>query len=259
MIEILSNKNLTSRFQILVEIASSQPNVQQKDIALNLGITPQAVSDYIQQLTGDGLVISVGRSHYKVSQKGIDWMIQQLNEVKEYFISVERIIWNIRITAVLAADEITNGQTVGLIMQDGLLLATGNVNLNATGLAVSGAHKGDVVGVTNIHGIIEMDKGEVTILEVPGIQKGKPVSPDLEAIRNMIQGRKPVAYLGLEALAILNALQIIPDIQYASGEAMIDAVRRGVSPVLICVDEQLSVLIKHLDDNAINYRVFSTH
>ncbi len=58
MVEILRNKNLTTKFQILVEIASKQPNIQQKDIAKKLKITPQAVSDYIKQLLKDGFPIS---------------------------------------------------------------------------------------------------------------------------------------------------------------------------------------------------------
>ncbi len=58
MVEILRNKNLTTKFQILVEIASKQPNIQQKDIAKKLKITPQAVSDYIKQLLKDGFLIS---------------------------------------------------------------------------------------------------------------------------------------------------------------------------------------------------------
>jgi putative transcriptional regulator len=42
MVEILQNKNSATRFQILVEIAASGPNIQQKDIATKLGVTPQA-------------------------------------------------------------------------------------------------------------------------------------------------------------------------------------------------------------------------
>jgi putative transcriptional regulator len=257
MIEILSNKNLTSRFQILVEIASSQPNVQQKDIALNLGITPQAVSDYIQQLTADGLVLNEGRSRHRVSQKGIDWMIHQLNDVKEYFISVERIIWNIRTTAALADNPIKNGQTVGLLMKEGLLYASGDISGGSTGLAVTDAVKGDIVGVTDIRGIIKMETGEVTIIEIPGIQKGKNRRVNLAQVNQIINGRRPVAYLGLESMAVLNSLSITPDILYAGSDAVIEAVRRGISPVLICVDEQLSVLTKHLDENAVAYQVFS--
>ena len=39
MIEVLRNKNLTTRFQILVEIANAGPTIQQREIAKNLDIT----------------------------------------------------------------------------------------------------------------------------------------------------------------------------------------------------------------------------
>ncbi|GAI54332.1 unnamed protein product [marine sediment metagenome] len=67
MVEILRNKNAATRFQILVEIAAMQPNIQQRDIAKTLNVTPQAVSDYVKQLLKDGLLISRGRSRYQVS------------------------------------------------------------------------------------------------------------------------------------------------------------------------------------------------
>jgi len=257
--DILQNKNLTSRFQILVEIASTQPNVQQKDIAHNLSITPQAVSEYIRQLSVDGMVATQGRSRHTVTPKGIDWMIRQLNEVKEYFTAVERIIWNIRITAAMADSTIKNGQTVGLIMRQGLLLATENAESGASGLAVTDAQQGDVVGITDIHGIIQMEKGEVTVIEVPGIQKGKTQPLKLEKVRKIIAGRQPVAYLGLEALAVLNSLKIKPDIPYAGDKAVIEAVKKGVSPVLVCVDEQLTVLINQLVENSIRYRTYTSN
>jgi putative transcriptional regulator len=257
MIEILSNKNLTTRFQILVEMASRQPNVQQKDIARNLGITPQAVSDYIQQLTADEMVTGEGRSHHRVTQKGIDWMIRQLNDIKEYFVSVERIIWNIRLTSALAENDIKNGQNIGLIMKNGLLWATSNTKVGATGLAVTDALKNDVVGITDIQGIIKMQVGEVTIIEVPGIKKGRQHHINYELIKTELADRNPIAFVGLEALAVLNTLKIKPDIIYAGGDAVIEAVRKGVSPVMVCVDEQLSVLTKHLDENGVTYQIKS--
>ena len=77
MVEILQNKNSSTRFQILVEIAASGPSIQQKSIAGKLGITPQAISDYIHQLLDEALVISTGRSTYKVSTIGVNWMMSQ--------------------------------------------------------------------------------------------------------------------------------------------------------------------------------------
>ena len=76
MIEVLRNKNLTTRFQILVEIADSGPNVQQRDIARKLDITPQAVSDYIAQLIKEGMLVSEDRARYKITNEGVNWIIK---------------------------------------------------------------------------------------------------------------------------------------------------------------------------------------
>ena len=48
--DILKQRNLSVKFQILVEIAENQPNVQQKDIARKLELTNQAISEYFQEL-----------------------------------------------------------------------------------------------------------------------------------------------------------------------------------------------------------------
>jgi len=47
---ILRSKREATRFQILVEIAEHQPSVRQQEIAEILGVTPQAVSEYIREL-----------------------------------------------------------------------------------------------------------------------------------------------------------------------------------------------------------------
>ena len=62
MEEARRNKNISTRLQVLVEIADSGPAVSQKIIALKLNVTPQAVSEYIRQLIDERLVISAGRS-----------------------------------------------------------------------------------------------------------------------------------------------------------------------------------------------------
>ncbi len=54
MIKILQTKSGVTKFQVLIEIAAHQPNVRQKEIAAKIGITPQAVSEYIKELVNDG-------------------------------------------------------------------------------------------------------------------------------------------------------------------------------------------------------------
>lgn len=58
---ILRNKRDVSRFQILAEIAEHQPAVRQQEIAAMLGVTPQAISEYIRDLVDEGLIKALGR------------------------------------------------------------------------------------------------------------------------------------------------------------------------------------------------------
>jgi putative transcriptional regulator len=101
-VEILRNKNLASKFQILVEIANSGPNIQQKDIARKLEVTSQAISDYVRQLTEEGLLASDGRSRYRVTNEGVNWVIKVLRELSSYNIFIERAITNISVCAAVA-------------------------------------------------------------------------------------------------------------------------------------------------------------
>ncbi|MGB2855833.1 MAG: winged helix-turn-helix transcriptional regulator, partial [Dehalococcoidia bacterium] len=48
MTQLLRSINLATKFQILVEVAANQPDIQQRDIAERLDLSPQAVSDYVR-------------------------------------------------------------------------------------------------------------------------------------------------------------------------------------------------------------------
>ncbi|MCZ7362173.1 MAG: winged helix-turn-helix transcriptional regulator, partial [Candidatus Methanoperedens sp.] len=81
---ILRSKKESTKFQILVEIASHQPDVRQKEIADKIGITPQAVSEYIRELVSEGLIFSEGRVRYRISKKGVEWVLERAMEMKKY-------------------------------------------------------------------------------------------------------------------------------------------------------------------------------
>ena len=48
---ILRSKRETTRFQVLVEVAEHQPSIRQQEIAEKLGVTPQAISEYVRDQT----------------------------------------------------------------------------------------------------------------------------------------------------------------------------------------------------------------
>ena len=72
---ILRSKRETTRFQVLVEIAEHQPSIRQQEIADKLGVTPQAISEYVRDLTDEGYINAEGRGRYYVTHKGVEWVL----------------------------------------------------------------------------------------------------------------------------------------------------------------------------------------
>jgi putative transcriptional regulator len=259
MVEILQNKNSATRFQILVEIAASGPNIQQKDIATKLGITPQAISDYIHQLTKEKLVITTGRSQYKISTKGVNWMLKVLRELRSYTSMVERAVTNVTVCAAIAERDLNQGQTVGLKMKNGLLFATSQINGGARGIAVSSVSQGEDVDISNIEGLVDLTRGMVTILQVPSIQKGGSRQVDLERLQTRVTDNQQVGAIGIEALISLRRVDVEPRYLYGVTEAAIEAAHCGLSFVIVCTDDAIPGLVKRLQEEGLNCEIIDLH
>jgi putative transcriptional regulator len=246
MVEILQNKNSATRFQILVEIATSGPGIQQKSIALKLGLTPQAISDYIHQLVSEDLIVSSGRSHYRVSAKGVNWMLKILRELRDYASVVEQAVTNITVCAAIADSDINQGQAVGLKMKDGLLFATAGMDGGARGIAVSRVRQGEDVDVANIEGLVELVRGRVTILQVPGIRKGGSRQVDQALLKAHAGSSQQLGAIGIEALVSLRQIGVEPRYLYGVTEAAIEAAQCGLSFTVVCTDDAIPGLVKRL-------------
>ena len=254
MIEILRNKSLATRLQILVAIADSGPGIQQQGIAKKLAITPQAVSDYVAQLIKEGLLTADGRSRYKVTSEGVNWIVRMLRELRNYTSYVEKVITNISVCTAIAECELSQGESVGLKMKGGLLYATSKGADGAKGVTTSDARPGEDVGVTNIEGIVRFKLGMVSILSVPGVSKGGSRNVDLTRLRQEVKGRPFVGALGIEALVTLKQLKVDFH-KYGVREAAIEAAHCGLRPVVACSEDEISGLIRRLEEANIGYRI----
>jgi len=255
LIEVLRNKNLTTRFQILVEIANAGPTIQQREIARNLDITPQAVSDYIAQLTREGLLVAEGRARYRVTNEGVNWIIKTLRELGDYNTFIQRAITNLSTCAAIAADDLKKGQKVGLKMKNGLLLATSGKESKASGIAISAAKAGEDVGISGIEGIVPLEVGRVTILRVPGIQRGGSKKINYGILKERLAKSDLVTSLGLEALAALRKSGAGFQ-HYGAVAAAIEAAKSGLKPLVVCVDSEAADLIARLEKERIAYQLF---
>jgi putative transcriptional regulator len=255
MVQILRNKNLATKFQVLVEIAANQPNIQQRHIARRLGITSQAVSGYIKELVKDSWLTSDGRSRYRITREGMNWVLKAFRELRGYSTFVEKALTNITVCSAVAGCDLSQGQVVGLEMKEGLLFATDALRKEAKGLAVSNARKGEDVGISNIEGIVPLEIGEVTILRVPGIQRGGSRNIDVARLKKELSNKELVGTIGIEALIALRRIGIEPDYLYGVTEAAIEAAHSGLSFRILCTDDAVPDLLKRLEEENLSYKL----
>jgi putative transcriptional regulator len=256
MAQILQSKNLATKFQIMVEIAAHQPNIQQKDIALRLDITSQAVSEYIRELIRDGWLSSGGRSRYKVTKEGVDWILQMSRQLHSYAWFVSKAVSDISTTTAIADNDLSVGQPASLYMKDGLLFASAVTGgKGAKGIAVTEAKKGQDVGVGKVEGVIKLEPAKVTIAKVPNVQDGGSGSTDLVGLQKEIKAAKLVGMMGTEALVALTQVDVKPDYVHGVREAAIEAACCGLPFLVVCSEDKISILVQRLEEENLDYRI----
>jgi len=256
MAQILKSKNLATKFQIMVEIAAHQPNIQQKDIAPRLGITSQAVSEYIRELTRDGWLTSEGRSRYRVTKDGVDWILQMSRQLHSYAWSVSKVVADISTTTAIADSDLSPGQPASLYMKDGLLFASRVVRgKGAKGTTVTAAKKGQDVGIRNIEGVIKLEQAKVTIGRVPNVQDGGSRSTNLARLKKEMKKARLVGALGTEALVGLRQIGAKPDYVHGVREAAIEAAYCGLPSLVVCSEDKVSILVQRLEEEDLDYSI----
>lgn len=255
MVEILRNKNLATKFQILAELANGGQHIQQRTVADNLGITPQAVSEYIKQLIQDGYVSQESHSRLRLTTQGVNWIIQELRSLKEYSDFVVKSISDISECAAIAESDLEKNQAVGLVMKEGLLWASPNAESDCKGMTCGGARAGEEVGVRNIQGIVYLKPGQVSLLIMPSVQKGGSSQVDGAVLNKLIGNKQPVCALGIEALVALRKTYAGEFSFFGATAIVIEAAQHGLNPAIVCVDNETASLVKKMEEMRVQYNV----
>ena len=256
MVNILQSKRESSRFKILVEIAARQPDVRQKEVAEQLGVTTQAISDYIRELVADGLVTTDGRTRYSVTKEGTEWLLEGAAELKKYARMVmEEVVQHVSVWAALAEVDLVEGERVSLEMKGGLLHANKKEGMGATGAAISDASAGEDVGVSDLKGLLSLEAGMIVVCKVPRVQAGGSRKIDGDLLKSKVAGSKNVGALGIEALVALRKAGREPNVMFGARESVIEAARLGISSVILSVDEQIPKLLGRLESEGLKYEL----
>lgn len=254
MVDVLDNKRSATKFRVLVEIAERQPAVNQGEIADAVGVTSQAVSEYIRELVDDGFVEKEARSRYRVTKRGVDWLFRQASDVRRFADHVtEDVLGSMQEDAAFATADIEAGETVSLSIQEGLLHAAPGDDGPATGIATTDADAGAVVGVTGFAGVIDLEPGTVTVFQVSPIRSAEP--GESTALASAAAAADVVVAAGVEAVAVLEASGFDPDVTFAAGEVAADAAGRGLDVVVVATTDLAGRVTDALRDAGLAYEV----
>jgi putative transcriptional regulator len=251
---ILRSKKEITKFQILVEIAGHQPDVMQKEIAQRIGITPQAVSEYIKDLVSEGYLFSDGRMRYRITKNGVEWVLERAIELKKYARFVmEDIVSHVSVATAIARGKFKKGEAVSLMMENGLLYA--GIDGDVTGITTSDSELGEDVGVTDLKGMIGFPQVNITICKVPRVEKGGSRSVDLKMLKSRSIDKPYIAAIGVEALISLRKISVQPNILFGAKESVVEAAFHGLSSLVVSVDEEVPSLLNRLEAEGLNYEV----
>jgi len=254
MVDVLETKRAATRFRILVEIADRQPAVSQGEIAEAVGVTSQAVSEYIRELIDEGLVEKEGRSRYRVTKEGVDWLFQAATDVRRYAEHVtEGVLGSVQEDAAIATESIAEGDAVTLSLRDGLLHASPGDEGSATGVATTDADADEVVGVTGFEGVIDLEPGHVRVIQVQPVRSGGVENVD--EIAAAAADADLVAAAGVEAVVALRDAGVPNHSHFAAGAVAADAANRGQHVVVVATSDEVGRITDALRDGDVTYEV----
>ncbi|GAB3680062.1 winged helix-turn-helix transcriptional regulator [Salinarchaeum chitinilyticum] len=256
MADVLDNKRVATRFRILVEIAERQPAVSQGEIAEAVGVTSQAVSEYIRELVDDGLVEMEGRSRYRVTKEGVDLLLREATEVRRFVDHVtEDVLGSVQEDAAIATDDLEEGETVTLTMREGLFHASPGESGDATGVTTTAAEAGQDVGVTGFEGVVDLQPGSVTVLQIPPIRSGGSRVVADDAVADAVEGADLVVAAGVEAVVALRRVDAEPAVAFGAGAVAADAAGRGLDVLVAATTDAVGRVTDALRDADVAYEV----
>jgi putative transcriptional regulator len=256
MIDLLQSKSGITKFQILIEVAAHQPNVRQKEIAEKIGVTPQAVSEYIKELVAEGFVYSEGRVRYRITKQGVEWVLENANDMKRYARYVmSDIISHVSTWTAIAEEELKKDDKVYLKMSKGLLYVGKQNVTNASGTIISDAKEGEDVGVTDLLGLIDLENASITICKIPRVERGGSNNVDIERLRALAKSKSYIATIGVESLIALKRIDMEPNVMFGAKESIIEAAYHGLSSLVLAIDEEVPSILSRLETENLEYEL----
>ena len=224
----LRNLKRNTELLMLVEILEA-PASRLKDIAEKLEVTVQAVSQYISAMKKEGLIREQG-GYLRPTQKGMQLLQEHFSGIKSEVDAILRRISVIDRCVAIAGKKVSKGQKVGLIMEDGMLMAFPGQKSPSKGEALESAEEGDDVLVGKLEGIVDLELGELLIIEAPPELDGGSKAANINRTQERLEDFSPGLLVAGDAVGAALLMKTSGEFFtiHAPAESAMSALSKGV-------------------------------
>ncbi|MEA2054541.1 MAG: winged helix-turn-helix transcriptional regulator [Candidatus Thermoplasmatota archaeon] len=246
--KLLRDKSLSTQLLILLEVARGHYS-RLLPIAEKIGITKQAVSDYLKKMKEEGLVQIIS-GEYKATMEGTQFLHSQLLELKKFLETGIQKLDIIESGVAIAGNNIRKGEKIGLFMENGDLVAYSGRNSPSTGIAMNDAKKEEDVSIKNMDGIVEHKMGKIYLIELPSSDEGGTRAFIIEGLKKAIEKIKPdkIGAADVIAKAALKKIGKKCDFEFASSSATVDAAQRGLDVTFLGCGEEMKKILSEIEE-----------
>ncbi len=245
---ILRDKSRMTRMFILLSLLKGRRKL--REIAEDVGITVQGVSEYMKTLEAEGYIAGG-----EITIKGLEFLTLAVEEIGDFLAETRKVMMHARTVEAIAGEEINEGDKVGLFMENGYLHAYKRES-SSMGVALNSAKKGEDVGVKNLRGVLKINYGKITVYHLPPIEEGGSRAVDMKKLKKTLIGHRgeKIGICGVVPYVLLKRFADV-DFEYSAVNAAIDAYYRGVSTVLFVSHEMLPHVLQILSEKGVKYTI----
>jgi putative transcriptional regulator len=241
--ELIRKKSRLTRMLILRELVVGN-HKDQRSIADAIGITPQAVSEYLKRMEEEGIVILDPRPP-RTTVKGVDILQHDLLQLKDYIDRSIEGLEIVRSTDAIAASRIKRGDRLRIFMRDGFLHCEQGDKGPSTGVAENDGEIDDIVMISGLSGVVDVPEAKLLFVELtPARSGGGSVRIDREMFERVKEGfcadgSPRVAVLDQEAASLMIRSGLDYDLELPRAPTIAGTIERGIP--LICLGTPHSI------------------
>jgi putative transcriptional regulator len=112
------------------------------------------------------------------------------------------------------------------------------------------------VGVTDLHGLIELEDVKITVCKVPRVERGGSKYVDLNTLNELVKDSHYLCAIGVESLIALRRINREPNIMFGAKESVVEAAFHGLSSMVVSVDEEVPSLLNRLESEGLAYELY---